>query len=1254
MKIKAGKILLLVLVLCVVGSVYMLTQKFLTSKTDAPITLSKELKQLESSEITKDVKPATLSTGIEEPEPNYVPATKSQELVKNKETVSAATPTVKKVRAASNRRKKSAEKLKRKTQPVRGRTKKPDIESIPGSTISQAPPPKMIARKSRAPSRHSPPESTTYRDKKPSARSSATTGLDAISRDKAQKNQLLHVSAESSILEGKQSSTVESLAAPSLSEFSTGKLSERATTVPGKTQESIPHRVSARAVWAKINQASPAKVVADPPLSEVNPSKTPAKATTFSDRTQKSQILHVSAESTVDKNQQTSRVKLPAATLARVSQKKSSSGSPMGVEVTTAAVDMGSIIYGITSFDSGLHVESNTDLQSIVVEPGKSFPISFRVTNMSGRPGRFTEEFDMPEGFELTFPPAEFSLNPMESFNSIVIVTAPQHLKKGEHSFTYNVFDPKDQSVRGSMSFSFKIMEMIDLKFVIEEKPNSIIDGEGFEIKGKLFNNSNATLNIGLGMTRQENFRVKVTPNKTTLAPGSFVDLQINGKTSVRNKSGNSFYTALIAKDLGRKDRRVLLKQVISIGFYTKARQRIDFKNRLPVIATIKMKSYKDEYSSQTELMGRGYLDGNKRRRIDFLVREKASNDSPGITMNKDEMRLKYDDRNLKVQLGDHRFGVANLSQSYRGRGLGIDYNLNKKTSFGMVDYTTRWSSIPLKGRGAYISHILNDRVNFKLSHFVTNSDKYDLSPEERFTTLAFTFKPDRDSMLKGEIAKKWGGDLADKRDMAFLIHYTTKVRNYAVFSVSHADTGVIYAGGLVGNENTTTSVNVPIAKGLTGAITYSSTKQSPLTASPNVSARKNNQLTSSLNYRLNDKTSFQFNITDRHSFDWLNKKYDERDRTFQAGISHNGRKFSSNYSIDKREVIDQLTGFQRWLTNQRIQGFLRMRDGLVISGFAGTSRNSGHSDYNADDSDSLGLSINWKLLDSLMAIMSYRETFYKGSDRSYLNLDLNLQYKFLNHSLEFKVAKNSDSYVSIDQPMYYELSLSREFGVPVGKSTRIGALTGVVNEILDGETKALGNITLLMGNMAAVTNSKGKFVFADLAPGTYTLDIDRRSGSINKVATTGLPAEVYIAGGKLAVLDLTLEDACQLTGEVRVATTKIPEGTTRLGQQSTDDLIAPMPSGFRKIQGETLAGMIIKILTDDKHYQATSDSSGRFIFYGLTPGKWSYRVLKSSIPKGYKIDRLNGDIEVTPGTVNSLIFNISPIIRKIEMVETN
>ncbi|PKL45966.1 MAG: hypothetical protein CVV42_18070 [Candidatus Riflebacteria bacterium HGW-Riflebacteria-2] len=976
------------------------------------------------------------------------------------------------------------------------------IVNLPGESKIKPTPPAAIAKVADPPPIREPvparPTEIKARDPVPTPTVSHTTAQKAPPARPPQAPGLVSVSpALPAVGKGVQVSPVKVVAEP-LGKPAPAISSAKAESAlppavpPAKPAPVAPSAAKAVTKPAPVPSAASPLVVPppEPVASPAMPHQPSAAAPTKTTDASETIVDKVKKDSSSRKTADAEPAKTVAATKSLPTQ---------SVEVTTAAVDKGSVIYGVNSFDSGLRVEANSDLQGIVVEPGKSFSMSFRVTNMSGRPGNFTEEFNMPEGFELTFPPAEFSLEPMESFNSIVMVSVPNYLPAGEHQFTYNVYDPRDQSVRGSLSFSFKIMEMVDLKFVIEEKPNSIIDGESFAIKGKLFNNSNATFSVGLSLTQQKHFKVKVTPDKAILAPGGFVDLKIDGRTGVDNHRGSSLSTVLTARDLGRRDQRVLLKQGISIGFYTKANQKIDFKNYLPVVATVKMDSYDNEQSSQIELKGRGYLDNSGRRRIDFLMRDKPSGDAPNLRLNREEMSLQYDEERLKLRLGDHRFGVAKLSQAYLGRGIGIEYNPWNETSFGIIGFKTKWSNTPLEGKGVYVSHILNDRISFKLSHFVTDSDKYELSPEERFTTLAFTLKPDRYSTLRAEIGKKWGGDLVDKRDAAFSVNYTTQVRNYAIFSISHTDTGVIYAGKSVGNENTTTSVNVPIAKGLNGVVTYSSAKQSPLIKNAGNSAAKTDQLSSSINYRLNEKTSFRLSIIDSHQFDWLSEKYDVRDKTYRAGISHNGRRFSSSYSLDRRKELNQLSGTQTWRTSHRIQSLFRLRDSLILSGFAGTNRNVAQSDRPGNDSDNLGLSINWKLLDSLTAIMNYRETFYKSNDRSYLNLDFNLQYKYLENSVEFRATQNEYSNQS-NMPVYYEISLSREFGIPVSRNNKIGALTGVVTEMLGSETKALGNITLLMANMAAVTNSNGKFVFADLAPGTYTLDIDRRSGWSGRV----------------------------------------------------------------------------------------------------------------------------------------------------------
>jgi uncharacterized surface anchored protein len=94
------------------------------------------------------------------------------------------------------------------------------------------------------------------------------------------------------------------------------------------------------------------------------------------------------------------------------------------------------------------------------------------------------------------------------------------------------------------------------------------------------------------------------------------------------------------------------------------------------------------------------------------------------------------------------------------------------------------------------------------------------------------------------------------------------------------------------------------------------------------------------------------------------------------------------------------------------------------------------------------------------------------------------------------------------------------------------------------------------------------------------------------------------------------------------------------------------MPDGFKKIESEKLSGLVIEVRSDSKRYLATSDSAGKFVFYGLKAGKWKYRVLDTSIPTGYQIDQPAGMLEIEPDGENYLGLKVSQQIREIEMVD--
>lgn len=935
-----------------------------------------------------------------------------------------------------------------------------------------------------------------------------------------------------------------------------------------------------------------------------------------------------------------------------IAEEKTEAGAKPGenslnMEVTTSSSGTGSAIYGVSSFDSGLHVEATTDLQSIYVEPGRSFTLSFRTTNISGKPGNFIEEFDMPPGFELTFPPAEFSLESMESYNSIVMVTAPAYLPAGEHQFAYRVLDPNNQSVHGSLSFRFNIKEMVDLKFLIEEQPESIIDGENFVIRGKLFNDSNASLSVRLTVSKQY-FKTSITPSRASLAPGSFVEVEIKGDTGKAIDQKKLSSLLLTAYNDSVRGEEILLRQNIGIKFYSRARQKIDFKNRLPIIGTMYLNGDETGFSQQFEVRGKGALDSQGRRKIDFLVREKGSETRKFSSFRREESRVHYIGETFGIKLGDHSFGVSPLSKYYVGKGVAVDVATGQKTSAGAVSYKRTWTVTPLDGRGFYVAHVLSENTTLRFNHLSTTSDRFAESPDEKFSTLSFTHRHGSNTMLKGEIARKWGGELTDRRNAAFMIDYTSTIKKRATVNVSHSDTGVIFAGEMVGNENTNSSVNIYLGQNTNLNGYYQVSKQKPLIKTTNTAAVEQSNFQTGLEHRIGKNRALSMSYFKIDTLDWLNKTFESNEYGVMGRISQNWQKSGLNYSIYRKKASDLMLGNNQWNTIHRISSHKQFNR-LVLNCYAGLIRQNSNYNITQNENNNYGLGVNWDIRNSLKMRFNYNYVENAGNtaDREFWNM--NLKYSRNDTLVDVNVKQHKTS-GSEDELIYYEIAMSQKFGVPVSRNIRLGALTGHLVEQVGSDSQPLVNATLLLGNFAAVTDKNGRFVFADLKPGTYTLSLisekDKRF-----VSSVSLPASLNIRGGNLAVMNIQLEPACSLTGEISVSNSAISDEVSMGSRRIGDQMLAPMPSGFRTVNSDTLYGIVIQFEKDGEQLTTRTGSSGRIIATNFKPGIWRYRVISGSLPDGYKIDKLEGEIEFKPESDASLSFMLTPVIRKIEFV---
>jgi len=171
--------------------------------------------------------------------------------------------------------------------------------------------------------------------------------------------------------------------------------------------------------------------------------------------------------------------------------------------------------------------------------------------------------------------------------------------------------------------------------------------------------------------------------------------------------------------------------------------------------------------------------------------------------------------------------------------------------------------------------------------------------------------------------------------------------------------------------------------------------------------------------------------------------------------------------------------------------------------------------------------------------------------------------------------------------------------------------------------------------------------MFANLAPGSYSLDIDRRSVGINKMASCPLPAAVSVEAGRIARYDIGLVDGAVFKGQVTVR-----QSDDKPSQTSDSAIITSGLIPGKEFQKAAVANLIVEISMGDSVQRRVTDLDGRFTFSGIQPGQYSYKLYDINLPEGYKINNPEGAVNLVASEETEQNFTISPRIRKIMIID--
>ncbi|ASK30898.1 hypothetical protein CEY12_12580 [Chryseobacterium sp. T16E-39] len=184
-----------------------------------------------------------------------------------------------------------------------------------------------------------------------------------------------------------------------------------------------------------------------------------------------------------------------------------------------------------------------------------------------------------------------------------------------------------------------------------------------------------------------------------------------------------------------------------------------------------------------------------------------------------------------------------------------------------------------------------------------------------------------------------------------------------------------------------------------------------------------------------------------------------------------------------------------------------------------------------------------------------------------------------------------------------FSLRYTWRLNVPVKKIAEYTTLSGNIGNL--GVKKTEG-IRLVMGSHLSVTDKNGNFIFKNVSPGDYLLEIDRSTTEINDISDISLPAPVILSN-KENVFNFGLTTAANI------------QGTIQFNETADKDQISFAQLSLKK-EKKKKESIIIEASNGEQIYRKVAFIGEGFDFTYLRPGEWNVKLYRNGLDKRYKI----------------------------------
>ncbi|MGX5687016.1 COG1470 family protein [Chryseobacterium cucumeris] len=857
--------------------------------------------------------------------------------------------------------------------------------------------------------------------------------------------------------------------------------------------------------------------------------------------------------------------------------------------------------------------------------PGMSTSIPFTLENNS----KETKTYDISvvtsnSSINPILPKGEFQILPYETSVYLVPLRIATETEQGTYSVTLNIMDRSNGTTFTKKS---KIIVSGNRKLLVTalNTPEFVRAGETIRASFLLKNNGNVTESIVL----ESKNAVVDNESSLVLAPNESKIITIHKVTSPE-LSQNEFQNlnlSVYPKSHPKEIQDVYATtQVISVK-----PSENDIYHRLPVALSLSfigmqnMGVYNDGF--QGEIHGKGTLDKDHKNQIEF----RAVTHNP-VELNTftqyEEYFVNYKRDKLFIHLGDKTYSSSYLTEFARyGRGAEIRYDFNKVSFGGFYNHPRFFRDIKDEFN-MYSAFKIRRESEISVGYLYKTPRKEEirfgdvrLDSDAHLPYAKGKFKVSKNINLSGELAYS---TTKNTDGTAYLLQAE------AVFKKLNGSLMYMKASpDFAGYFTNTTTFN--------GNIYYNITKKISVFANYMQDAKnfQRDTLLLAAPYRKYFQYGVQYKYIPTGSIILNNgyqtykdrlepKQFDYYERYFKVSINQQIGVFQVNLDGQFGKTDNYLTGFSGnssfYSANLSFQKFRTSFN--IFGSYAISSRYQLQNQRNLYYGARIFSQFSNKTSLSIFYQNNYMpEEYFK--DRNLFEL-LFHQQLFPGNELDLSGRYSLQRGEIGDKDFIFSMRYTWRPNIPVQKIAEYISLSGNISS--SGLKKTEG-IRLMLGSYLSVTDKDGNYMFKNVVPGNYFLEIDRSTTEINDIPTQTFPAALSLLN-KENTFNFGLTTAATVQGHVKFLET---------GDKDQNDF-GQLPSAKGKKKKESI---IVEASNNDQTFRKVCSIGEDFDFTYLRPGDWTVKVYRNGLDKRYKISTDKFIFTLQPSETKKITINV-------------